>query len=51
MKIAIVGAGSIGVAWTIVFARAGHDVALYDVALPLRSARSGAGCSGSTTTA
>jgi len=31
MKIAVIGAGSIGVAWAIVFARAGHDVALYDV--------------------
>jgi 3-hydroxyacyl-CoA dehydrogenase len=31
MKVAIAGAGSIGVAWAIVFARAGHDVALYDV--------------------
>jgi L-gulonate 3-dehydrogenase len=28
--IAIVGAGSIGVAWAIVFARAGHPVALHD---------------------
>lgn len=30
-RIAVVGAGSIGAAWAIVFARAGHDVALYDV--------------------
>ena len=29
-RIAIVGAGSIGVAWSVVFARAGHDVVLYD---------------------
>lgn len=29
--IAIIGAGSIGVAWTVVFARAGHPVALHDV--------------------
>jgi 3-hydroxyacyl-CoA dehydrogenase len=28
--VAIVGAGSIGAAWAIVFARAGHRVALYD---------------------
>jgi L-gulonate 3-dehydrogenase len=28
--VAIAGAGSIGVAWAIVFARAGHPVALYD---------------------
>lgn len=28
--IAIVGSGSIGVAWAIVFAQAGHDVAIYD---------------------
>jgi L-gulonate 3-dehydrogenase len=28
--IAIIGAGSIGAAWAIVFARAGHRVALYD---------------------
>jgi 3-hydroxyacyl-CoA dehydrogenase len=30
VRIAIVGAGSIGVSWAIVFARAGHTVALYD---------------------
>jgi 3-hydroxyacyl-CoA dehydrogenase len=29
--VAIVGAGSIGVAWAVVFARAGHHVALYDI--------------------
>jgi L-gulonate 3-dehydrogenase len=29
--VTVVGAGSIGVAWAIVFARAGHRVALYDV--------------------
>lgn len=29
-KIAIIGAGSIGLAWAIVFARAGHDVRLFD---------------------
>jgi L-gulonate 3-dehydrogenase len=29
-KIAIIGAGSIGVSWAIVFARAGHDVAVQD---------------------
>jgi 3-hydroxyacyl-CoA dehydrogenase len=29
--VTIVGAGSIGVAWAIVFSRAGHRVALYDV--------------------
>ena len=29
-KIAIVGAGLVGSAWAIVFARAGHEVALYD---------------------
>ncbi|MET0235819.1 MAG: 3-hydroxyacyl-CoA dehydrogenase [Kibdelosporangium sp.] len=28
---AVVGAGSIGVAWAIVFARAGHPVALFDI--------------------
>lgn len=28
--VAVVGAGSIGVSWAIVFARAGHDVRLYD---------------------
>jgi len=31
-KIAIVGAGLIGRAWAMVFARAGHDVAVYDAA-------------------
>lgn len=30
MKIAVVGAGLIGQAWAIVFARAGHDVVLWD---------------------
>src|SRR5438128_922536 len=30
IKIAVVGAGLIGRAWTIVFARAGHAVAMYD---------------------
>jgi L-gulonate 3-dehydrogenase len=30
-RIGIVGAGLIGRAWSIVFARAGHDVALYDI--------------------
>lgn len=30
-RIAIVGSGSIGTAWAIVFARAGHQVAMYDV--------------------
>jgi len=30
-KIAVIGAGLIGRAWAIVFARAGHPVALYDV--------------------
>ena len=29
-KIAVIGAGLIGRAWAIVFARAGHSVALYD---------------------
>ncbi|GLY75455.1 3-hydroxyacyl-CoA dehydrogenase [Actinoallomurus iriomotensis] len=29
--VTVVGAGSIGVAWAIVFARAGHRVALYDL--------------------
>ena len=31
MKFAIVGSGSIGVAWGIVFARAGYDVNIYDI--------------------
>jgi 3-hydroxyacyl-CoA dehydrogenase len=30
MSVAVVGAGSIGVAWAVVFARAGHPVALHD---------------------
>lgn len=29
-RVAIVGAGSIGVGWALVFARAGHDVVLHD---------------------
>ena len=32
MKIAVVGAGLIGQSWSIVFARAGHAVALFDAA-------------------
>lgn len=32
MRIAIIGAGLIGRAWAIVFARAGHDVAVWDPA-------------------
>lgn len=35
MRIAIAGAGLIGRAWAIVFARSGHDVALYDAAAPV----------------
>ena len=30
MRIAIVGSGLIGRAWAVVFARSGHDVALYE---------------------
>ncbi|MEM7570438.1 MAG: 3-hydroxyacyl-CoA dehydrogenase [Pseudomonadota bacterium] len=30
MKVACIGAGLVGRAWAVVFARAGHDVALYD---------------------
>ena len=30
MKVALVGTGLVGLGWAIVFARAGHDVALYD---------------------
>jgi L-gulonate 3-dehydrogenase len=30
VKVAIAGAGSIGVAWAVVFARAGHEAALYE---------------------
>jgi L-gulonate 3-dehydrogenase len=40
MTVTVVGAGSIGVAWAIVFARAGHRVALYDVD-PARVAAAG----------
>lgn len=31
-KVACVGAGTVGRAWAVVFARAGHEVALYDAA-------------------
>ncbi len=31
-KVACIGAGNVGRAWAVVFARAGHDVALYDIA-------------------
>lgn len=30
MKVAVVGTGLVGAAWAIVFARAGHDVAMFD---------------------
>ena len=30
MKVAVVGAGLVGAAWAIVFARAGHEVAIFD---------------------
>jgi L-gulonate 3-dehydrogenase len=30
-KVACIGAGNVGRAWAVVFARAGHDVALYDI--------------------
>lgn len=30
VKVACIGAGNVGRAWAVVFARAGHDVALYD---------------------
>jgi L-gulonate 3-dehydrogenase len=36
--VAVVGGGSIGVAWALVFARAGHDVAVFDVAEERRAA-------------
>lgn len=39
--VAVIGAGSIGVAWAIVFARAGHRVALYDVDGARRTAVAG----------
>ena len=39
--VAVVGAGSIGVAWAIVFARAGRAVTLYDVDESRRSAVAG----------
>ena len=39
--VAIVGAGSIGVGWAIVFARAGHPVALHDPAPERRAACGG----------
>ncbi len=37
-RIAVVGGGSIGVAWAIVFARAGHPVRIYDVDAGRRNA-------------
>ena len=39
--VALVGAGSIGVAWAVVFARAGHPVALHDPAPERREACGG----------
>ncbi|QIG42027.1 3-hydroxyacyl-CoA dehydrogenase [Nocardioides anomalus] len=36
--VAVVGGGSIGVAWALVFARAGHEVAIFDVAAGRRGA-------------
>ncbi|WNV85636.1 3-hydroxyacyl-CoA dehydrogenase [Umezawaea sp. Da 62-37] len=38
---AVVGAGSIGVAWAVVFARAGHPVALFDISPDRLSAATG----------
>ncbi|MCK0195346.1 3-hydroxyacyl-CoA dehydrogenase [Ancylobacter sp. 6x-1] len=38
MKIAIVGCGVVGSSWSLVFARAGHDVAIYDRTLPAAEA-------------
>lgn len=37
-KIAVIGAGLIGRAWSIVFARAGYDVSLWDPAAPATTA-------------
>ncbi|RUU50014.1 3-hydroxyacyl-CoA dehydrogenase [Mesorhizobium sp. M2C.T.Ca.TU.002.02.1.1] len=37
-KVAIVGAGLVGRGWAIVFARAGHDVAVYDGSAEIRAA-------------
>lgn len=37
-KVAIVGAGLVGRGWAIVFARAGHDVAIYDGNAEIRAA-------------
>jgi 3-hydroxyacyl-CoA dehydrogenase len=37
-KVAIVGAGLVGRGWAIVFARAGHDVAIYDGSAEIRAA-------------
>jgi L-gulonate 3-dehydrogenase len=40
MKVACIGAGNIGRAWAVVFARAGHDVTLYDASAEEISVRS-----------
>ena len=40
-RVAIIGAGSIGIGWAIVFARAGHPVALHDPAAERRAACGG----------
>lgn len=40
-RFAIIGAGSIGLAWAIVFARAGQDAVLYDVDPGIRGAAPG----------
>ncbi|TIR26319.1 MAG: 3-hydroxyacyl-CoA dehydrogenase [Mesorhizobium sp.] len=37
-KVAIVGAGLVGRGWAIVFARAGHDVVIYDGSAEIRAA-------------
>jgi L-gulonate 3-dehydrogenase len=40
LTVAVAGAGSIGVAWSLVFARAGHETWLYDPAADRRAAAS-----------
>jgi len=40
MKIALIGAGSIGIAWVVVFSRAGYEVALQEPSPKSRPPRS-----------
>ncbi|ODT12287.1 MAG: 3-hydroxyacyl-CoA dehydrogenase [Kaistia sp. SCN 65-12] len=41
MKVAVIGCGTVGSSWALVFARAGHEVAIYDKAVSAAEAAAG----------